>query len=190
MRPNKRNYYLNLAAQVATRSTCLIIHLGAIAVSPEGVILSTGYNGPARGSVNCLDKGFCIKRYFEEEPNVYRYCLAVHAEENVVINAARSGVSLLDSIFYLSAQPQTIKVANHTKRIYKYQTLQPKELVGYWFDHGPCIRCRRLLINAGIRSVITPSKTWSHYDLLKLDLNWFKETFTKANKIKLGDNNG
>jgi deoxycytidylate deaminase len=87
MRKNRRiskdEYYLQIAKAVAQRAPCLRRQFGAIIVKDD-VIVSTGYNGTARGVVNCTEVG-CLK----DEKNLphysgYESCPSVHAEENCV----------------------------------------------------------------------------------------------------------
>ncbi|MGC9555055.1 MAG: deoxycytidylate deaminase, partial [Thermoplasmatota archaeon] len=47
-RPSYDQYFMEIAAIVATRSTCLRRQVGAIIVK-DNHILSTGYNGPPKG---------------------------------------------------------------------------------------------------------------------------------------------
>ena len=58
-RPPKDIYYLNIAKAVAQRSPCIRRRFGAIIVKDDAIV-STGYNGPARGSINCNEVG-CLK---------------------------------------------------------------------------------------------------------------------------------
>lgn len=51
-RLTKREYYLNIARAVALRSTCLRRQYGAVIVKDDQIV-STGYNGAARGEDNC-----------------------------------------------------------------------------------------------------------------------------------------
>ena len=60
-RISKKAYYLNIAKTVAQRSTCLRRNYGAILVKDDQ-ILSTGYNGSARGEDNCSDTEFCMEK--------------------------------------------------------------------------------------------------------------------------------
>ena len=88
-RIQKDEYYLNIAHEVAARSTCLRRRYGAVIVNNDEII-ATGYNGAPRGEPNCIDRGFCKR----EELNVpkgerYELCVAVHAEQNAIISAAR-----------------------------------------------------------------------------------------------------
>ena len=50
-RPDKINYYLDIAETVSKRSTCLRKQYGAIIVKND-IIISTGYNGAPRGRKN------------------------------------------------------------------------------------------------------------------------------------------
>ena len=57
-RSNKDEYYLDIAASVAKRSTCLRRRYGAVIVNNDEII-ATGYNGSPRGEKNCCDTGEC-----------------------------------------------------------------------------------------------------------------------------------
>lgn len=88
-RITKDEYYLSIAASVAKRSTCLRRQYGAVIIKNDEII-STGYNGAARGEPNCCDTGEC----WREANNIphgeqYEKCVAVHAEQNAIISAAR-----------------------------------------------------------------------------------------------------
>jgi len=134
-RPNKDEYYLNIAKAVGKRSPCIRKQFGAIIVKNDTVV-STGYNGPARGVVNCIDVG-CIKNKLNIPSYTgYDYCPGVHAEENSIINAARHGVSVIDGILYLYGQKLDDNLADEVR---------------------PCNRCKRAIINAGIKEVVTKS---------------------------------
>jgi len=138
-RMSKDEYYLGIAAAVAARSTCLRRRFGAIVVKNDAIV-ATGYNGPARGVVNCAEVG-CLK----DETNMpeykgYEYCTAVHAEENAIINAARHGTSVLGSTLYI------------------YGTYAK---TGELTEAQPCDRCKRALINSGIDIVVIKAKDGS-----------------------------
>jgi len=87
-RPDKTMYFLKIALAVSARSTCLRRKFGAVIVKGN-TIVGTGYNGPAKGVVNCMEVG-CIKNVLElPRGRAYDYCPAVHAEENAIINSNR-----------------------------------------------------------------------------------------------------
>ena len=69
------NYFMNIADQVATRSTCDRKHVGAVIVRNR-TILSTGYNGSVRGAPHCDDVGHDME---------HDHCVrTVHAEANAI----------------------------------------------------------------------------------------------------------
>jgi dCMP deaminase len=58
-RPSWDEYFLEIAGLVAKRSPCLRRNYGAVIVK-DNIIISTGYNGAARGEPNCIDTtGMC-----------------------------------------------------------------------------------------------------------------------------------
>ncbi len=89
-------YFMRIAEEVATRSTCDRKHIGAVVVRDK-TILSTGYNGSLRGASHCddaghdMDNGHCVR--------------TVHAESNAVAQAAKNGVALDGSDLYVTASP-------------------------------------------------------------------------------------
>ena len=130
MRQSKNKYYLDIAAEVAKRSTCLRRQYGAIIVNNDEII-ATGYNGAPRGEENCCDKGYC----WREANNIphgeqYEKCVAVHAEMNAIISAARK--DMLGATLYLAGW-------ENGKRIDGAE---------------PCAICSKLIKNAGIKRVI------------------------------------
>ena len=83
-RINKDRYYLEIAKAVALRSPCVRARYGAIIVKHDAIV-STGYNGPVRGGINCYEVGECIKDILNlPHGKAYDLCPAVHAEENCV----------------------------------------------------------------------------------------------------------
>ncbi len=89
-------YFMNIAREVATRSTCDRKHVGAVIVRGK-TILSTGYNGSIRGLPHCDDVGHEI-----EDGHCVR---TVHAEANAIVQAARHGIRIEDSEIYVTASP-------------------------------------------------------------------------------------
>ena len=88
-RPDKTNYYLDIAQTVAQRSTCLRRAFGAIIVKND-IIISTGYNGAPRGRKNCVDMNFCMRDHLGiPRGERYEMCRSVHAEANAIIAASR-----------------------------------------------------------------------------------------------------
>jgi dCMP deaminase len=89
-------YFMNLAVQAATRSTCPRKAVGAVIVRDRAV-LATGYNGSIRGLPHCTDVG-CLM--------VSGHCVrTVHAEANAILQAAKHGVRLDGAEIYVTASP-------------------------------------------------------------------------------------
>lgn len=103
-RPGIHTYFMNIAKVVATRSTCLRHHVGAVIIKNNHII-TTGFNGAPSGLPHCLDVG-CI-RDKENIPSGTRTerCKSVHAEINAIIQAALHGVSTKDATLYCTHQP-------------------------------------------------------------------------------------
>ncbi|MDR2605266.1 MAG: cytidine/deoxycytidylate deaminase family protein [Desulfovibrio sp.] len=101
------DYFMNIARLVSERSTCLRRKVGAVAVK-EKHILATGYNGAPRNMADCLELG--CKREMQGVLSGQRHelCRGLHAEQNVIIQAAVHGVQLEHSVIYCTHQPCVI----------------------------------------------------------------------------------
>jgi dCMP deaminase len=89
-------YFMNIARQVATRSTCDRKHVGAVIVRDK-TILSTGYNGSIRGMPHCDEVGHDLDN---------DHCVAtIHAEANAILQAAKNGVLIDGAEMYTTASP-------------------------------------------------------------------------------------
>lgn len=89
-------YFMNIATEVATRSTCDRKHVGAVIVRDKS-ILATGYNGSVRGLGHCDDEGHLM-----EDGHCVR---TVHAEANAIVQAARNGMRIEGASITVTASP-------------------------------------------------------------------------------------
>ncbi len=97
-------YYMRITHLVARRSTCLRRVVGAIAVKDKR-ILATGYNGAPAGLEHCLDVG-CLRDELDiPSGERHELCRGLHAEQNVIIQAAIHGVSITGAFIYCTTQP-------------------------------------------------------------------------------------
>jgi dCMP deaminase len=103
-RPDLDTYFLKIASVVGERSTCRRHHMGAIAVRDKH-ILATGYNGAAAGLKDCLELGCLRDELGIPSGTRHEICRAIHAEQNVIIQAALHGVSLEGSTVYCTHTP-------------------------------------------------------------------------------------
>ncbi|HWR90553.1 MAG TPA: dCMP deaminase family protein [Dissulfurispiraceae bacterium] len=129
-RPSWDEYFLEIAKVVSSRSTCLRRRYGAVIVR-DHVIVSTGYNGAPRGSINCVDIRTCKRK----ELNVpagerYELCEAVHAEQNAIINGPPERMK--DATIYIAGFEEDNSFA----------------------EGKPCLLCRRMIRNAMIGQIV------------------------------------
>jgi dCMP deaminase len=103
-RPGIDEYFLKIASVVAERSTCLRHHVGAVAVRDKH-ILTTGYNGAAAGLRDCLELGCLRDELGIPSGTRHEICRAIHAEQNVIVQAALHGISLAGSTIYCTHSP-------------------------------------------------------------------------------------
>ena len=95
-RASWKDYFMNIAREVATRSTCDRKHVGAVIVR-EKTILSTGYNGSIKGLPHCDEVGCEM---------VDGHCVrTTHAEANAIVQAAKNGIQINQSEIYVTASP-------------------------------------------------------------------------------------
>jgi dCMP deaminase len=129
-RPSWDEYFIEIAKVVSSRSTCIRRRYGAVIVK-DHVIVSTGYNGAPRGSVNCID----IDRCKRKELNIpagerYELCEAVHAEQNAIVNGAPERMK--DATIYIAGFEEN----------------------GTFAEGKPCLLCKRMIQNARIAQVV------------------------------------
>lgn len=125
---NWDNYFHSICEAISTKSPCLSRKIGAILVKDHSIV-STGFNGPSRGIPHCgkdrflkdntlqgtrLSKNYppvqphrwnseCPRKLLDYESGKgMQWCPAQHAEENAISNAARLGVSVLNSTLYMN----------------------------------------------------------------------------------------
>lgn len=136
-KPSKDQYYMNLAKSVSERATCLRSKHGAVIINDDQVV-STGYNGAPRGTKDSYEHGFCLRKKLNiPHGTKYETCRSVHAEQNAIINAARSGTSLFGGTMYIyGVNPET------------------NELI----DSYPCFICKKMLVNCGLEKVVCSLK--------------------------------
>jgi len=104
MRPSWDEYFVEIARQVATRSTCLRRHVGAVIVRDKR-ILCTGYNGAPRNMEHCDVVGCLREEMGIPSGQRQEICRGLHAEQNAIIQAALHGVSTEGATLYVTHQP-------------------------------------------------------------------------------------
>ena len=95
---------MEITLLVAERSTCTRRKVGAIAVKDKR-ILATGYNGAPRGMRDCLEIGCLREQLGVPSGQRHELCRGLHAEQNVLVQAAVHGVSIEGADIYCTHQP-------------------------------------------------------------------------------------
>lgn len=103
-RPSWDEYFLEIAGIVCKRSTCLRRKVGALIVKGRR-ILATGYNGTPSGIKHCAEVGCLRTRLNIPSGQRHELCNGLHAEQNVLLQAALYGISLRESSLYVTHQP-------------------------------------------------------------------------------------
>ena len=154
IRPEKDQYYLDIARVVSTRSTCLKVLMGAIIVK-EDQIIATGYVGSPRHTKSSIEHNFCLRQHLNIPSGTqYELCRSVHAEQNAIINAARAGVSLLGGDMFIYGEN---RATNET------------------VNAIPCFICKKMIINAGLKRIICSTKdTDKNFRIFSTD-DWVKD---------------
>lgn len=92
-------YFMGIALLAAMRSKDPNTQVGACIVSPDRIIISTGYNGLPKG---CSDDEYPWVRE-GKSTNETKYPFVVHAELNAILNSG--GRSLKDATIYVALFP-------------------------------------------------------------------------------------
>ena len=96
-RPERHQWLMQLAIDVAARSTCSRSKVGAIVVF-DNRIISTGYVGAPTGLPHCTEVGCDI--------GTHGGCTrTIHAESNAIAMAAKSGIRLDGAEIYCTYSP-------------------------------------------------------------------------------------
>lgn len=106
-RPGWDEYFMRIAHEVATRSTCLRRQVGAILVL-EKRILTTGYNGAPSGLEHCANVGCLREKYNVPSGQRHELCRGLHAEMNALLQAAYHGIRICGSTVYTTHSPCTL----------------------------------------------------------------------------------
>lgn len=127
-RPSWDEWGLELARAVSTRADCSRRKVGAVLMTADHTVVSTGYNGSASGEPGCLTDGACPRGSSDVAPGSSYdtgagSCIAIHAEQNALLRA--SWDDMKGSTMYITDEP--------------------------------CEGCRRMLSGTPIERVVSPT---------------------------------
>lgn len=131
-RPSKEHYLMSLALLAAQRASCPRRKVGCVLVNGDYHVVSTGYNGPPKGMVNCTDIP-CGGQHHASGQGL-NSCVAIHAE----INAFEQAGNRLNTVveMYLTCGPCCQLCTKQFLKLYsdgKFSSLQRI----YYFDKYP-----------------------------------------------------
>jgi dCMP deaminase len=139
-RKSWEEYFMDIALNVAQRSTCTRASVGAVIVRDRN-ILATGYNGSPSGMPHCHDEGCLIYTSTDPDGNTEENCFrTIHAEINAIAQAARNGTAIQGADIYITHSPclQCLKVLLNIniRRIY-YRKPYKIELIKKYLGDNP-----------------------------------------------------
>jgi dCMP deaminase len=103
-RPDWDTYFMEMARLAERRTTCHRRAVGAVLVR-DNRVLATGYNGNPAGFEHCATIG-CIREMLNVPSGQHHeLCTGLHAEQNAIIQAAVTGVSIAGATLYTTTFP-------------------------------------------------------------------------------------
>ena len=106
-RPSWPEYFMAITRMVSKRSTCIRREVGAILVKDKR-ILATGYNGAPKGLKHCQEIGCLRENSSIPSGTRHELCRGLHAEQNVILQAAYHGIPINGSTIYCTNKPCVI----------------------------------------------------------------------------------
>lgn len=105
VRPSWDDYFMDLVHAVSARGTCDRGRCGAVAIKNKQV-LATGYVGSPVGMPHCDDVGHELKKVTHADGHTSEHCMrTVHAEQNLICQSAKNGVSMDGATVYTLMTP-------------------------------------------------------------------------------------
>lgn len=105
-RPSVDQYFMDMTRLVKARGTCPRRQVGAVIVKDKRV-LTTGYNGAPRNFQHPIDVGCLRDELGIPKGMMADICPCLHAEQNAILQAATTGVSIEGADLYCTTQPCT-----------------------------------------------------------------------------------
>lgn len=100
-RPRFDDIFMNLAVDLAKRSHCIKAQVGAV-LARDTRIISIGYNGPPAGTHNCDEEFAGVGCPRDSKGSC---SLALHAEQNAILYAAKNGSAIEGATIYVTLSP-------------------------------------------------------------------------------------
>ena len=100
-RPSFDEIYMDLAQNLAHKSHCVKIKVGAV-LTKDTRIVSLGYNGPPAGTHNCDEEWPGVGCPRDSKGSC---SLALHAEQNTILYASKNNVVIEGCTLYITLSP-------------------------------------------------------------------------------------
>ncbi len=137
-RPTWDEYFMEFATLAAKRSTCLRRQVGAVLVKKNS-ILATGYNGAPSGVAHCEQVGCLRDQLNVPSGERHELCRGLHAEQNTIIQAAKSGGGIAGATLYCTHAPCVIcakMLINAGIRLIVFQGGYPDKSAVWMFEEA------------------------------------------------------
>jgi dCMP deaminase len=141
---------MNVAYEMARRTTCLRRGVGCVLTNKYNHILSTGYNGVAKGEAHCNEG---VRHYDERDETTgkwpYKYI-------NACPGASATSGSQLDDCYALHSEWNAL-----------LQCRDPQSIERAYITTSPCITCVKLLLNTSCEAIYFVEPYLSRYAKVK-----------------------
>ena len=101
VKPSFESIYMDLAVNLSEKSHCVKVKVGAV-LTKDTRIISIGYNGPPAKTHNC-DEEWPQKGCPRDSKG--SCSLALHAEQNAILYAAKNKITLEGATLYITLSP-------------------------------------------------------------------------------------
>jgi dCMP deaminase len=101
IKPDFDDIFMDLAINLAKKSHCIKAQVGAV-LTKDTRIISIGYNGPPAGTHNC-DSEYPTEGCPRDSKG--SCSLALHAEQNAILYAAKNGANIEGGTIYVTLSP-------------------------------------------------------------------------------------
>ena len=106
-RPSWDEYFMEMAELARKRSSCIRRGVGAVIVK-DNRVLATGYNGAPAGIAHCSETGCLREQLGVPSGQRHELCRGLHAEQNAIIQAAKTGINIDGATLYCTTRPCVI----------------------------------------------------------------------------------
>jgi dCMP deaminase len=161
LRSDWHSYFMMMAQDAASRSSCLSRQVGAVIVRSNtnensGVVVSTGYNGAGPGLEECTKLGDCVRR---KEKREFQEALLAKYPDHVILHALQNGTTNIGkSIMEESMEDQSQYLckafhAEHNAIMHAAKNGIPLDNTSIYVTLFPCDNCAKEIVMAGIKYV-------------------------------------